>query len=191
MRTESRVELLTRLFQSRYGLVFGVARRYAPAPDAVDDIVQQTYLEFLHAVLKRDLDEVDGQLDGETDYGPLLYRIAKRKALQLRREQYRRTGGLERLRDRLLTAWESDSSRDDEEYERNESRSRALRRCLEKLPPRSRAIVEQHYFENIPMKDIAEQQETSASAIRHFFCRVRAKLRDCIVAAIHNDLREP
>lgn len=174
MLSDDRIDLLSRLFQDRYGLVVGVARRYAPTKDDIDDIVQQVYIEFATGGLKKnwDLDQ---------DVGPLLYRITKNTALALWRRQYAENArSLERVEEELIAWCDEEYANEQEEYERHEARIGALMACLKKLPAKHRAFIEQHYFERRSMKEIAERHGAGASAVRHFFCRIRSLLRNCI-----------
>lgn len=175
MSSQNSLDSLSRLFQARYGLVIGVARRYAPTQDQVDDIVQQVYCEFVEGALKE-------KWDLTKDVAPLLYRIAKTKGLLLwRQRRQRKNSSLDLISEELL-AYSGLTEQDEwDEYQRNEDRILALKHCLEMLSPKSRAFVEQHYFEGVSMKKIAEEQSSGDSAVRHFFCRIRSKLKECIV----------
>lgn len=169
------IETWTRLFQHQYGLVVGAARRYAPAPDLVDDIVQQVYLEFIKGASK-------GNWDLEKNVGPLLYRITKRQARLFWRDRLKRKnsaidGILEQLMASTGTLRESES----DAYEINAARLETLDQCLDKLPAKSRMIIEQHYFGGMKIKEIGERMNVkNMSSLYHIMIRIRIKLRQCI-----------
>lgn len=175
--SDSIVDRLTSLFQRHYGLVSAAARRYAPSSDYVDDIVQQVYIEFIRGAIEE-------KWDIRQDMAPLLYQIAKRRAQNTFRKHRRESNRpFDELAERLL-------AKDDEEEQENLEQTNlhldSLRCCIEKLPPKSRAILEQHYFTGIPMKDIAVQLQQSETSIYRFFFRIRSKLRDCILRLSKN-----
>lgn len=176
MNSEDKIDRLTRLFQGHYGLVVGVVRRFAPFADYVDDIIQQVYLEFIEGGL-------DDKWELDRDVAPLLHLIAKRKAFSMWQEHRKSQNRLfdetvERLREPMET----------ESREREQEKLAALTRCLERLPSKSRAIVEQHYFAGVSMKAIAEEQSKKTTTIHQFFFRIRSVLRACIEHTIDADL---
>lgn len=171
MISKERIESLTRLFQNHYGFVMNVAERYAPVSDLADDIVQQVYLDFIAGAVEKNWD-----LD--RDLRPLFYQIARRKALMHWRERTRHRRLLvDEVAGSLATGLDE---RNKENYEMLLERTQALKGCLEKLSPQTRAIIEQHYFEGVSMKDIGESRQMKTAAIHQFFSRVRSKLRACI-----------
>lgn len=171
MTLENRIDALNHHFQSHYGLVVAVARRYAPGSDAVDDIVQQAYLDFVGA-------STSDRWDLQGGAGAILFQITKRRALKVWEErQKRQTLPLAEVAGELQAGLEE---KEKETYDILHDRIRALRNCIERLSPKSRAIIEQHYFNGVSMKEIGEKQNMKTSAIHQFFCRVRLKLRSCV-----------
>lgn len=173
MIPDETIDFLTSLFQARYGFVVGTVRRYAPSKDLVDDIIQDVYCDFVTGA-------AEGRWDLQQDVGPLLCQIAKRKAQTQWRQHEQRRRAVDRIAEHLLESVGRNREKDDKAYERIRSEAAALELCIGKLPPKSRAIVEQHYFNGTAMKIIAEQQETTPATIKNFFYRVRLKLKDCI-----------
>ena len=49
----------------------------------------------------------------------------------------------------------------------------ALRGCVELLPPESRRVVEEHYFQHQSAEAIARQQGRTAGSVRMMLLRVR------------------
>lgn len=171
MLSEEQIDLLTRLFQSRYGQVYAIARRYAREDGMVEDIIQQTYLDFLTGVAEK-------RWDLARDVGPLLCQIAKRKAQRSwRNREGRDFDAIEKIHEEMLLVYDWE---DRDEQEKLEEEMQSMRHCLDKIPPRSRRIIQQHYFEGTTIKDIAEQEQKSASHLRNFLYRMREKLKICI-----------
>ena len=56
----------------------------------------------------------------------------------------------------------------------------ALRRCLEKLPEKSRRLIDLHYDLGVTSVEIASQMEMKAEAVRRALFRLREQLRKCI-----------
>lgn len=163
-------EELNHLFQSCYGQVLGAAYRYAPSEDLIDDIVQQTYLEFLTKSL-------EGTLKIEKDAGSLLYQISKRRACDLWRKRSKETPTPVDILALRLIHPEDENEADMLE---TESQLKKLALCIEKLPPKSKAMLEQHYFDGVAMKEIAQEQQKSENAIYRTFYRIRINLKTCI-----------
>lgn len=144
-----------------------VAARLAPEPTLVEDIVQQVIVEFLTHHDRWDL---------QKDPKPILAKITKhiagkhwRKWLSVRPEAVRRVA--ERLRRRSETLWDKEKREDynDELYE-----------CMEMLPLRYRQLIEQHYFEEIPLQKMAKGAGRNVNAIYQSLYQIRSILKRCI-----------
>lgn len=59
-------------------------------------------------------------------------------------------------------------------------RQEALERCVEKLPPKSRRLLEMRYEMEMKPAKIAEQVGTTSGSIRVLLTRVRTALGDCV-----------
>lgn len=165
----SEIELIEKEFQARQSVVVDAAVRFAPASDLVYDIVQQTFIDFAEHRLR-------GHEYEDHEIAPLLYKIAKNRALKFCRVQQIVPANvveyLERhLRERLRL-------RDGNTL--LSGRLDALNRCLDQLPEKSREMIDLHYADGETMEVIAHNWKMSVSAVRQFFCRIRAKLRQCI-----------
>ena len=55
-----------------------------------------------------------------------------------------------------------------------------LRACLQKLPEKSRELVELYYYDDIGTPQIAEQINMKTDTVCRALSRVREKLRECI-----------
>lgn len=66
-------------------------------------------------------------------------------------------------------------------------RQLALRKCLEKLPYRSREILGQRYDKGNSIKQIALNSNRSEDAVKSLFLRIRKSLEKCIESALRLD----
>lgn len=174
---EQQIEYLTGLFQSQYGMIVAAARRYSPLADQIDDIVQQVYVEFVTGALQ-------GKWNMEKNVGPLLFQIAKRRAQNVFREMRKKqNGNIDNLADHLISA----DIHQNENLEWIEQKIETLHRCLEKLPSESRSVIEQHYFEDVSIKNLARQLRKTPETLHRFFSRIREKLRDCIKTSLNKN----
>ena len=73
-----------------------------------------------------------------------------------------------------------------EQAEQHEQRVSALRECLQKLPERSRRLVQQRYFEQLSLGVIAADEETNANNVSQILFRLRSALSDCIQKQLGN-----
>lgn len=162
---------VAQLIIAHHGFVKGLAVRIAPWPGLADDIAQQVFLEFLAKESKWDL---------ETDVKPLLATMTRHVAMRCWRERTRQMPETvwklaEHIRD-LASADVPDPRWDDEVV--------ALKRCLEKLPDKSRSLVDLHYFGGATTVEIADSMTVKADAVRQALCRLRGQLRTCIETAL-------
>lgn len=71
-----------------------------------------------------------------------------------------------------------------EAYDRNEATARpaaeALRHCLERLPEKSRQLLQLRYEKNLKVEQIAGQTASTLDAIYQALSRLRARLEECI-----------
>ena len=68
-----------------------------------------------------------------------------------------------------------------------EQRRMALRACLEKLPDRQRAVVQQLYFDDGSVAGIAEETGLMANAISQLVFRAKRNLAECVRKAIGSE----
>lgn len=66
------------------------------------------------------------------------------------------------------------------DVEQQAERERALQRCLEKLPEKSRRLVEMRYAGRMKLREMAAQLKTSLDATHKALSRIREALRRCI-----------
>lgn len=155
------------VFLAHHDFVKAVALKYAPWPGLVEDIAQQVFLEFMAKEDRWDLSK---------DARPLLATMTRHIALRLWRERTRQQPEVvQKLAEhiRLLAEARDRLPRFDEEIT-------ALRACLEKLPGKSRELVELYYYNDIGTPEIAEQVQMKTDSVCRALSRVREKLRDCM-----------
>lgn len=166
---------LLEFFQSKYGLVVHFARRMAPDPSLVPDIVQQVYLEFL-----KDAQRKNWVLHEEGN--PLLYRVTKNVVRKIWRnhqkeshESIRRIG--EFLKERIDSQYRSD---DDVMEEEKSNQIESLHACLDQLSPKHRRLIDMKYFLDTPTSDIAEIFHAKPHNINRVIARIRLQLAKCL-----------
>ncbi|MCE9561544.1 MAG: sigma-70 family RNA polymerase sigma factor [Planctomycetes bacterium] len=168
---ESAVASAAQAFIAHSGFVRGLALRHAPLPGLADDIVQQVLVEFLARA---------GEWNLTDDIRPLLATMTRHVSLRLWRERTREMPDvLRRLADhvrRLAEERDAPPQYDDE--------LAALRRCLDRLPDKSRILIDQYYFGDQSAADIGTQLGTRADTVCRAISRVREKLRDCVTRSL-------
>ena len=160
-------------FVARLVAVQGALRGYilSHVPDlhAADDILQEVSV----ALWKK--------LDGYDPARPFVrwaLGVAHKEILRSRRTARRSRLVLdpelsERLADRYAAL-----------EEELQGRRAALLRCIEKLPPESRRLVDSRYLEARPVREIAGHEGSSAGAVQMRLARIRAALSECIRRAL-------
>lgn len=176
MNPEFDTNSLGQLLESRYGLVLGVVRRYAPDHDLAMEIVQQTFFVFFQGL-------TEGKWTLQSNIDALLHGIARNTALEfLRIEQKNTPEALQIISSRLLRAVNESGELNlpEEGYERSEARLLALKNCMDKLTPQNREFFDSHYWDGNTIESIAKSHGIQPNVLRLMFSRLRAKLRDCI-----------
>lgn len=79
-----------------------------------------------------------------------------------------------------LAALEADGDPAEDEVEA--ARLARLGRCLSRLPPQSRRLIELRYVRDCSLNEIAQRSRRSADAVAMALSRLRAALRRCIEA---------
>ncbi|HAL71050.1 MAG: sigma-70 family RNA polymerase sigma factor [Verrucomicrobiota bacterium] len=155
------------IFLTHHDFVKGVALKYAPWPGLMEDIAQQVFLEFMAKEQRWDL---------ENDLRPLLATMTRHVAMRLWRDRTRqRPEVVQKLADHIrLLAEESELP------PRYEEEVGLLRGCLQKLPEKSRDLIQMYYYSDVSTPQIAEQLEMKADTVCRALSRVREKLRECI-----------
>jgi RNA polymerase sigma-70 factor (ECF subfamily) len=155
------------LFLAHHGFVKGLALKHAPLPGLAEDILQQVLVEFLTKAEQWDLG---------SDVRPLLATMTRNVALRHWRE---RTRELPEVMRKLAEHVRQLAEERDAEP-RYDDEVTALRGCLEKLPEKSRALIDLYYYRDVPTAEIAAQMDMKTDTVCRAMCRVREKLRACV-----------
>lgn len=155
------------VFLAHHDFVKGVALKYAPWPGLMEDITQQVFLEFMNKENRWDLSK---------DARPLLATMTRHVAMRLWRDRTReQPDKVQKLAEHIRQLAE-----ERDRPPRYEEEVSVLRTCLQKLPEKSRELVELYYYNDIGTPQIAEQLDMKADTVCRALSRVRDKLRDCI-----------
>lgn len=161
------------LFQTHYEFIVGVAYRFAPKPDLIYDIAQQTFVRFVEYAEKK-----EWNLDEEIK--PLIFTMTKSVAFDLWRRYRLENGKAMVLIGEKLKHIQAEKMRETHEEEKIAEEIEALRQCKKKLQPKHLEILEEHYNKGVSIKEIARERQLNLSTLRKFFFRLRGKLKDCI-----------
>lgn len=162
-----------------YPQLAGFLAFHAPTPELMDEIVQATFVTAFEKL---------GEYELRGSFAGWLKGIARNL---LRRELARRSrlNGISEsdlsaieslLADAALAELEASKHDDSEERERLLSR---LRRCFEKLSPRTRLIAERRFIDDLPLNQLAQQFKQSRASIAKILFVVRRDLRSCAQSA--------
>ena len=156
-----------KVFLAHHGFVMGLALKHAPWPGLAEDMLQQVFMEFMAKA---------GRWDFDADPKPLLAAMTRLVARRHWRERTRDMPDVMRqLADHVRQlAEERDAP------PRYEEEVTALRGCLDKLPAKSRSLIEMYYFADVPTAEIAGRTGARADTVCRAICRLREKLRACI-----------
>ncbi len=162
------------LFLAHHDFVKGVALKYAPWPGLMEDITQQVFLEFLRKEQQWDLDK---------DVRPLLATMTRHVAMRLWRDRTREQPEIvQKLAEHIRQlAEERDLP------PRYEEEIGVLRTCLQKLPEKSRDLIQLYYYNEIGTPQIANKLDMKADTVCRALSRVRDKLRECIQRSINQE----
>jgi RNA polymerase sigma-70 factor (ECF subfamily) len=172
-------EAFASLVVELYPQLAGFLAFHAPTPELMDEIVQATFVTAFEKL---------GEYEPRGSFAGWLKGIARNL---LRRELARRSRldaisgsdlsaieGL--LADAALAELEATRQDDGEERERLLVR---LRRCFDKLSPRTRLIAERRFVDDLPLNQLAQQFKQSRASIAKILFVVRRELRSCAQAA--------
>src|SRR5689334_14169199 len=155
------------LLSAHNGFVRALALRLAPAPSLAEDIAQQVFLEFMAKASEWDL---------ARDVKPLLAVMTRNVARRCWRERLHTLPEVQRqLAEHIRQLAESKEVN----WFGQEERS-ALEQCLDRLPTKSRRLIEMHYYLDNSSVEIARQMNMNADAVRRALFRLREQLRKCV-----------
>lgn len=160
---------LMRMHQSR---VRAYVSRHIHDRDALDDLAQITFIAAY-----RSLDSYKP----EVPFAIWLVRIARNRVLtHLRDEQLRRRHERESFARSFINASIEWAETEDSAGTSPDAELKALRGCMEKLPPHSAGLLREHYFKGRKAAQIAESTGKGKSGVTMALLRIRHVLRECI-----------
>lgn len=159
---------LTRYQTSLYAYILSLV----PDRNAAEDILQETNLTLW---------EKAQQFEPRSDFLAWATTIARFKALHARRDYARdrhqfSPAVAERLADRM-----------DQKIGAIDTRRRALRDCLAKLPDNDQRMLAQRYHTEGSVQRLAAQTGRTASAVSQKLYRLRAILMECVRKTLAQD----
>lgn len=144
------------------------AARYLARPEDVFDAVQDAFLDALEHL---------DRFDPEREFGPWLRAICRNRILNHFRSLRAGRRAAAALVDQALEEARGPMEDDLEEASR---KLRALRRCVSRLDPAQRRLVEMRYRREIPLEDLSRRLGRSAAALAMALLRIRAALQKCM-----------
>ncbi|MBA2482650.1 MAG: sigma-70 family RNA polymerase sigma factor [Planctomycetes bacterium] len=148
--------------------LFVASRAYSL--DLIEEILQATFVTAWEKL---------GTYQTRGSFLPWLKGIAKNRLREEVRERARfashTNDSLERVIDEAFVAHDLESAGDDD--------ASRLSRCLERLAPRSRELIERHYAKGLGLNQLAQQFKQTRQAIASALHRIRRTVRACCDAA--------
>jgi len=143
--------------------------KWIQCPATADDIAQDVFIAA-YENLKR--------FDEQRSLRAWLIGIANNKAkLHLRSEARRQNRELSHFQ-RQMQTWKAQKLEAELLAETSEQDS--LNRCLEKLAPGSRLLIEKHYYDGKPLESIASESNRTGGSLRMMLMRIRKVLAKCL-----------
>ncbi len=145
----------------------GLALKLAPSPGLAEDVAQEVFVEILSHPDRWDLSR-----DPKALFAGITRNVAHRYWRNRMRNASR---DLRQLADHIREL----AAERDVEWFSDEERL-ALRKCLDRLPSRSRKLVDLFYCVGLKSHEIGEQLEVTSSTVRTSILRIRDKLQSCV-----------
>ena len=146
-----------------------IVSKWIQCPATADDIAQDVFVAA-YENLKR--------FDDRGSLKSWLIGIAKNKVkLHLRSEARRRNHELGPLR-RQIQHWKAEEL--EGELFTDAGQQGSLTRCIEKLAPESRQLIEKHYFDGKTLESIARESNRTGGSLRMMLLRIRKVLAKCM-----------
>lgn len=142
----------------------------APHAGDTDDIVQEVFLTITAKA---------GDFEPGTNFRAWAFAIARLKVKEWQRSRRR----AQLLTDVVIEKLRQDSLDDEADAEEgidDVHRLALLRKCLERLAPKSRTMIELQYLHGLKPAEVAERLAWTANAAYVALSRARAALRRCV-----------
>lgn len=151
------------------GEVRMIISKWVRCAATADDIAQEVFVAAYENL---------NRFDDQRSLKAWLVGIAKNKTkLYLRSEARRRNRESDPLHDQVLR-WKAEQLESEVLIDTSEHAS--LARCLGKLAPGSRQLVEKHYFDGMTLESIARESNRTGGSLRMMLLRIRKALAKCI-----------
>lgn len=169
-----RIELL---FNKNRNLLLNIAQRYVPDSDLAQDVLQQTFTEFLGRYEKKGWPLTE-------EIVPLLVQMAKFIAHRVRKNAEKHQGkAFQRIETHLLNYYQL---QEEPKLDTENSTVEQLHLCLDRLSPKNRQMIELRYFLDHSTKDIAAIYHVEENTVFKSLARIRIRLKECISSFLQN-----
>lgn len=153
--------------------VWRYVRALGAAPAEADDVTQEVFV-LAHR-------RIEAVPEG-TGAGRWLRRVARDRLVDLRRAQRRWSRRLERYARELDAAWSpADDAADGGPW------LAALRRCVDALDDRARAVIDAFYRDGLSRQEIGARLGMAEGSVKSRLFRIRSALRACIEGRLARD----
>jgi RNA polymerase sigma-70 factor (ECF subfamily) len=161
-------DTLLRLLLRNRGMLVGYITSIVRDPHLAEDVFQAVSLITVKKI---------GALEDEAQFPAWVRKIARLESLNAARKQRNAPQPLdEAVLDALEPAWNAA----DEEPEAQD----ALRRCVEKLTPRNRRLVELRYRDGVAGRKLAETLSQPLNTVYVALARIHRTLAECVKLAM-------
>lgn len=139
---------------------------------AVDDVAQEVFIDAYQKL---------SELRSGGSLRPWLIGICRNKAKEYIRALLRRKSREQGAIVQQMALWRMERLESTEAHGDDfEWTLAALRECIERLAPKSRDLVDEHYFQSITLEVLAKRQGSTGGAVRMLLFRVRKALGECL-----------
>ncbi|HBT75503.1 MAG TPA: hypothetical protein DEB39_00945 [Planctomycetaceae bacterium] len=160
---------VSQIFLAHRDFVIRLANHYAPFPGMDEDILQQVFLEFIRKKDSFDVASSDANVQGLLH--SMIRIVAKRYWSERMRTQ---PETLRKIAEHVHGITETIDIPD------VSLEKRALASCLEKMPDKSKQLIQFHYYDDKKLYEIASMMQMKTSTVSKAICRIREQLRECI-----------
>lgn len=159
------------LISKHQAAIYAFVRAMVPCAEDAEDIVQETNIALWSSV---------DRFTPGTNFYAYATRIAYNKVIDHSRRRKRHHPLIvdTELAEKLATSIQSVAGASPDR------RLVALEKCLDKLDGNERELLTQRYQHNRTLRDIADLENRSESALQNLFSKIRNKLRICIESTL-------
>lgn len=168
--------LAEKLFLEHSGYVRFIAFETVPIHHLISDIVHEVFILFI---------ERSAEYDLVLDVRPLLKKITQNIALHFWRDHLKTLPESKRLLEEHIQSRVKNASSVLGTSDLEEEMV-ALDLCMKKLNPRCRILLEEYYFNDQSLVDLAKQMDQNVNTLRSTLFQIRKTLRKCIERIMKN-----